>query len=477
MTTFAHYPIEKVLPHPKNVRHEAVASAEMVESIRSAGILEPVILGPENADGIRYLIAGNVRHNGALQAELTTLPAVLRDDLVTEAQQIEAMLVENLHRTDLTAVEEAEGYEQLQLFGMDEAAIAAATGRSKATVKSRLRLNDLPAKARERLHSGEATLVDAEALLEFADDHEVQSQLEASLGTSDFKWRVQHARDARDRAERNAKVIEGFKDLGAAEADPSGDDWQRLTSFWTKDLQDAAGHTHSECLGYVDHGTASYGAPFLVCLDPESHAEQEAETRGSVGAGESSSNIYRPDPEWEARREQQEKERAERAAASKVRLDHLTTVLRGVLPTKGKAAAALADATRALLPSLLANSMLDDLLHANTLDHALGLDTTATGWNERHAQRVDHAVELATTTNDADLLDALAQLLAVLAEEALTATGDGSPSDPDREADERAMAATAWEWMESTGHDLSPVDDQVRLLAVKGNPDDEDGDD
>jgi hypothetical protein len=121
--------------------------------------------------------------------------------------------------------------------------------------------------------------------------------------------------------------------------------------------------------------------------------------------------------------------------------------------------------------------MVDDLLHANTLDHALGLDTTSTGWHERHAQRVDHAVELATTTKDAVLLDALAQLLAVLAEEALTGTGDGSPADPDREDDERAIAATAWDWIESTGHTLSDVDDQVRLLAVKGRPDDEDGDD
>lgn len=475
MTTFAHYPIEKVRPHPKNVRRTAAASPEMVESIRSAGILEPVILGPETADGVRYLIAGNVRYDGALQAELTVLPAVLRDDLVTEAQQIEAMLVENLHRTDLTAVEEAEGYEQLQLFGMDETAIAAATGRSKATVKSRLRLNDLPLKARERLHTGEATLVDAEALLEFADDHEVQSQLEAALGTSDFKWRVQHARDARTRAEKNARMVAEFQDYGAVETDPNEDTYQRLARFWTKELQDRHGHTEPECLGYVVFDPSSYMAPQLVCLDPSSHDEQEAETRKAVGAG-STSTTYAPDPEWQARREQQERERAERAAASKVRLDHLATVLRGVLPAKGKAASALADATRALLPSLLANSMLDELLHANTLDHALGLDTTTTGWHERYAQRVDHAVELTTTTKDADLLDALAQILAVFAEEALTGTGDGSPSDPDHESDERAMAAVAWDWLDSTGYDLSPADDQARIFAVKGRPDDEDGD-
>lgn len=474
MTTFALYPIDQVRPHPNNVRRAAVAPPEMVESIRSAGILEPVILGPEvDVDGetVRYLIAGNVRHDGALQAELTTLPAVLRDDLVTEAQQIEAMLVENLHRTDLTPVEEAEGYEQLQLFGMDVDAIAAATGRSKATVRARLDLNDLPSKAREQIHTGEATLTDAIALLEFGDDHEVQAQLEASLGTSDFRWRVQSARDARVRAERNAKTVESFVDLGAAEADSSAADWLRLSSFWTKDLQDPSGHTHSECLGYVDHGTASYGPPFLVCLDPESHAEQEAETRASVGANQSSSNVYRPDPEWEAQREQREKDRAEQAAASKVRVEHLTAVLRTALPAKGKAASTLAGATRAFLPALLTNGLIDDLIHADTLDHVLGLDTTDAGWNERRRQRVDHAVELATATKDAALLDALSQLLAVLVEEALTTITDSGPSDQDREDDERAMAATAWEWLDTTGHDLSPVDDAVRLKAIKGDPD------
>lgn len=475
MTTFAHYPIEKVQPHPRNVRRAAVAPQEMVESIRSAGILEPVILGPETPDGIRYLIAGNVRYDGAIKAELTTLPAVLRDDLVTEAQQIEAMLVENLHRTDLTAVEEAEGYEQLQLFGMDEAAIAAATGRSKATVKSRLRLVELPAKALEQLHAGDATLGDAEALLEFADDHEVMSQLEAALGTSDFRWRVQGARDARVRADRNAKVIEGFKDLDAAEADPSGDDWQRLTSFWTKDLQQASGHTHSECLGYVDHGSASYGSPFLVCLDPESHAQQEAETRGAVTNTSSAGTIYRPDPEWEAKREQQAKQRAEQAAASKVRVDHLTSVLRAALPSKGKATTTLAGAARALVPALLSNGLVDDLLHADTLDHALGLDTSDSNWHERRKQRVDHGVELSTTTKDGVLLDALAQLLAVLVEEALTSIVDSGPVDDDRESDERAMAAAAWDWLEASGHELSPVDEGVRLKAVEGDP--EAGDD
>ncbi len=83
--------------------------------------------------------------------------------------------MENLLRTDISEVEEAQAYEQLVLGGMDAKVIAAKTGRSLRTVKSRLKLNDLPEKAREQLHDGQATLADAQALLEFADDHEASA--------------------------------------------------------------------------------------------------------------------------------------------------------------------------------------------------------------------------------------------------------------------------------------------------------------
>lgn len=465
MTTFAHYPIAQVRPHPNNVRRDAVATPEMVESIRSAGILEPVILGPEvvadDGAAVRYLIAGNVRHDGALKAELSTLPAVLRDDLATEAQQIEAMLVENLHRTDLTAVEEAEGYEQLQLFGMDEAAIAAATGRSKATVKSRLRLNDLPAKAREQVHTGQASLVDAETLLEFADDHEVMAALEASLGTTDFRWRAQNARDARIRAARNEKTVEGFKELGAVEADEGG--FKRLTSFWTPELQQADGHTEPECLGYTPYEPASYQSPVLVCLAPEYHDAQEEETRGATNRASSGT----PDVDWEARRAEAAKQHAERLAGSKVRVEHIASALRAALPAKGKHATTLAGATRAFLPVALSSRNLEAVAEPDVLNHALGAEISS-DWQEAVQQRAAQAATLATEATDATVLDALAGVLAALVDVVLSTEGEG--------ADDAAHADIAWEWLTSTGFELSDADLATRA-TVTGTADDEDGDD
>lgn len=474
MTTFAHYPIAQVRPHPKNVRRTATASPEMVESIRSAGILEPVILGPEvvadDGETVRYLIAGNVRHDGAVKAELSTLPAVLRDDLATEAQQIEAMLVENLHRTDLTAVEEAEGYEQLQLFGMDEAAIAAATGRSKATVKSRLRLNDLPSKAREQLHAGEATLADAESLLEFADDHEVMASLEAALGTSDFRWRVQSARDTRIRSARNAEAVAEFKDIGAVEAE--GDGWKNLTGFWTSDLQKHEPHLAAGCLGYLEPDPASYASPRLVCLQPDTHTAQEEETRGTVNGGGGS--VYRPDPEWERQREENRAAAQARAAASKVRLDHLNEVFCALLGVNKKGSADLAAAVKAFLPFQINNMMIEELINAELLDHAFGLDTDVTSgssWEDQRNARADHAMHLATEGTTGDLLAALASLLAALAETSLSAIAERGVYD-DAEA-ERTLSSIAWDWLASTGYELSTADEQVRSLALS-EPDEDD---
>ncbi|WP_067428459.1 ParB/RepB/Spo0J family partition protein [Nocardioides jensenii] len=87
MTTFAIVPIDQVAPHPRNIRRSAVADEELVSSVLEAGIHEPVLLGPEDADGVRFLIAGNRRYDAAVKAGLTSLPAMLRDDLDTEAKQ------------------------------------------------------------------------------------------------------------------------------------------------------------------------------------------------------------------------------------------------------------------------------------------------------------------------------------------------------------------------------------------------------
>lgn len=163
MSTLATIGIDLIDPHPDNVRRDATADAELFASVKEQGILQP--LGLITA-GRRYqLIAGHRRLNAARKAGLNEVPAILLHHLDTRVKQIEAMLVENGRRTDLTAVEEAAAYEQLSLEGVTVQEISKATGRSQATVRSRLKLSALPAAATEALHGHQLTLTTAEHLV------------------------------------------------------------------------------------------------------------------------------------------------------------------------------------------------------------------------------------------------------------------------------------------------------------------------
>jgi ParB/RepB/Spo0J family partition protein len=189
MSQLIDIPISKIKPHPHNVRRDAVADQELIDSVAEQGILQPIGVVP---DGAKYLlIAGHRRLAAAKGAKLKTVPAIVHEHLVTEAQQIEAMLVENGRRVDLTAMEEAEGYEQLELLGVDVAAIAAKTGRAATTVKQRLKLTTLPDRAKTAVHAGQVTLDQAADLARLAKHPKKMALVEKALGTHNFSWKLQ----------------------------------------------------------------------------------------------------------------------------------------------------------------------------------------------------------------------------------------------------------------------------------------------
>lgn len=457
MTVYAEVPLDKVQPHPNNVRRAAVADDDMVASVVAGGIHEPVLLGPETADGIRYLIAGNRRYDAAVKAGLTELPALLRDDLVTEQQQLEVMLVENLHRSDLTVIEEADAYEQLQLFGMDAKAIAAATGRSVATVKQRLTLGGLSVAVKESVHTGAATLGDALTLLEFADDPEAEAGLAQFLGHPDFAWKARNLKNARARAARVAGLVAGFAERGIPEwdrgANPSGQELSRLRYSHPHLSEEAA---HDGCLVWFE---TTYSDPGLACINLESHA------LANLSPGEQAQAAAEA-AEREAALELADQRRAAVAAARSVRLEILRDLATQALPAKGKAADALAGLLTAALPSLLAEGDFYGLTSHGVIDEALGLEGT---WTEKQEQATGMAATLLAGPRVA-LLDTLARILAALIEDNLSKLRRVRSGHPDT----RPHAAAAWEWLEGTGYLLSTVDEQVRAEVTAA--DDAEGD-
>jgi ParB family chromosome partitioning protein len=160
--------IDRIDPNPyqprTQVREEALA--ELAQSIRASGIIQPLVL---RRNGDRYqLIAGERRWRAALQAGLKQVPAVVRD--VPETQALELTLVENLQREDLSPIEQAKAFDRLSgEFGMTQDEVAQRTGKDRATVSNTIRLLKLEKPIQELIDRGSLSAGHGRALLAIED--------------------------------------------------------------------------------------------------------------------------------------------------------------------------------------------------------------------------------------------------------------------------------------------------------------------
>ena len=156
--------VEQVRPNPHQPRStfDEDALAGLTESVREMGVLQPVLVRPEG-DGY-VLIAGERRFRAAQRAGLVEIPAVVRS--VDDLGSLEQALVENLHRQDLNALEEAAAYQQLiEDFGLTQEQVAKRVGKTRPTVANYLRLFQLSPTAQQLLGDGDITFGHAKALL------------------------------------------------------------------------------------------------------------------------------------------------------------------------------------------------------------------------------------------------------------------------------------------------------------------------
>lgn len=214
--------IDLLRPHPANPRRDLGDLTELADSIRAHGVRQNLLVVPNpDEPGAYRVVIGHRRTAAARLADKASLLAVV-DDTLTPAEQLELMLLENIQRSDLSAVEEADAYQGLLDLGLDEAAIANRTGRSRATVKARLRLRSLPAPAQEKVHTHQATLDDASKLLEFTEHPDVLADLTEQLGSRDFAHLAQRASNEISRAKAEAVVREQLAAAGVKVLDREG---------------------------------------------------------------------------------------------------------------------------------------------------------------------------------------------------------------------------------------------------------------
>lgn len=176
-------------PNQPRVHFDEESLSELAASIAQIGVLQPILVRATD-DGFQ-LIAGERRWRAAKRAGLTTVPAVVRvsDDI----SAVEEALVENLHRQDLTALEEAAAYLQLiEDFKLTHEDVAKRIGKSRSAVTNTLRLLGLPPEVQRLLADGKLSAGHARAILG-TPDRTLQEQL-AKQAVADG-WSVRYTED------------------------------------------------------------------------------------------------------------------------------------------------------------------------------------------------------------------------------------------------------------------------------------------
>jgi ParB family transcriptional regulator, chromosome partitioning protein len=167
---FAELPVDAISPNPRQPRQvfDEEAMTELVHSIREIGLLQPIVVRPLGAE--RYeLVMGERRWRAAQQAELESIPAIVRD--TGDDAMLRDALLENLHRAQLNPLEEAAAYGQLlDDFGCTHDELAQRIGRSRPQITNTIRLLKLPPPVQRRVAAGVLSAGHARALLAVAEE-------------------------------------------------------------------------------------------------------------------------------------------------------------------------------------------------------------------------------------------------------------------------------------------------------------------
>jgi len=188
-------PIELIRANPDQPRR-AFGQAELDElaaSIRSRGVLQPIV-------------AGERRWRAAQQAQLRSVPALVRD--LNDHEVVEVALIENIQRSDLNALEEARGYAAvMKRTGYSVETVATLVGKSRSHVANTLRLMRLPPAVREHLEAGRLTAGHARALLDLDEAGEIAARIiDRGLNVRQTEALARRLRAAAPGSERPARV-------------------------------------------------------------------------------------------------------------------------------------------------------------------------------------------------------------------------------------------------------------------------------
>lgn len=160
-------PTEQIAPNPDQPRRifDQTALSELADSIRTRGVIQPLIVRrhPQDAN-IYQIVAGERRWRASQIAQVHELPVIIRD--FSDAEMLEVAIIENIQRADLNAIDEAASYRQLMTrFGHTQEKLAEALGKSRSHIANLLRLLNLPDQVQEWVREDKLSAGHARALV------------------------------------------------------------------------------------------------------------------------------------------------------------------------------------------------------------------------------------------------------------------------------------------------------------------------
>ena len=169
-------PISQIRKNPFQPRKDFAPDAlkDLQESLKSSGLLQPITVRRSRDEGAYELIAGERRLRAATELGWKSISAVVKD--IDDRELLGLALIENLQRSDLNPIEEAEGYSRLiGEFGHTQQTIASMVGRDRSTIANMLRILQLPAAVRQMLRDGALSIGHARPLLGLTDETKISA--------------------------------------------------------------------------------------------------------------------------------------------------------------------------------------------------------------------------------------------------------------------------------------------------------------
>lgn len=234
--------IDRLVGASDNLRRSVGNVTELAASIRSIGVLEPLLVTPA-ADGFA-VVAGHRRLAAARKAGLEVVPCVVRE--MSDVERVIAMVVENEQRSDLSPIESAEGYFRLIDMGVTQKELAKKVGRSAKHVASRLALLELPRTVRGQVHAGRLSLGSAAALLELVDEPQVIEEIaagdpaEVERAVLRHQARIARSAEQNDEGELDESAVLGADDRTHVESDGDADVAEAPESEWQRRARERA---------------------------------------------------------------------------------------------------------------------------------------------------------------------------------------------------------------------------------------------